>query len=67
MRILIKKSSFHFQQYKKMSCFWFLYREYCESIARKNWIIDLKRKDEHVLIKFICNSSDINVNKQLEY
>ena len=33
----------------------------------KNSIIDLKGKDKHTIIKFICNSSDINVNKQLEY
>ena len=49
-----------------MSCFWFLYRKYCEIISGKNWIIDLKRKDAYTTIKLICNSSDINVNRQLE-
>ena len=39
-----------------MSGFWLLYKEYCE-----------KRKDKHTVIKVICNSSDIDVNKQLEY
>ena len=50
-----------------MSFFWLLYREYCDSISVKNWIIDLKRKDKHTIIKVIGNSSDINVNTQLEY
>ena len=50
-----------------MSFFWLLYREYCDSISVENWIIDLKRKDKHTIIKVIGNSSDINVNTELEY
>ena len=42
-------------------------REYCDYITVKNWILDLKRKDKHTIIKVISNSLDISVNKQLKY
>ena len=51
---------------KKMTCFWSLYEDYRNILAEKNWIIDIKRKDEGVTIKIVANESTINVNEQLK-
>ena len=49
-----------------MSCFWLPYRNYYDTTSEKNWIIDLKRKDAHTIMKIVCNQSDINVHGQLK-
>ena len=49
-----------------MTCVWSLYEDYRNILAEKNWIIDIKRKDEGVTIKIVANESTINVNEQLK-
>ena len=61
-----KRLLFLFQLFKKMGCFWSLYRKYCELNIGKNWIIDLKRNDRCCQIKIICNKVDINTCNQLK-
>lgn len=50
-----------------MACFLELYREYCNKIPGKNWIIGLKRKDAFVSIKVICNCKGIHPYKECKF
>ena len=49
-----------------MACFWSLYEDYRNILAVKNWIIDIKTKDEGATIKIVASESTINFIEQLE-
>ena len=50
-----------------MACFWNLYKEYCQKVGNRKWIVEVTVSKKKATIRVITNSKDFDINEQFKF